>query len=327
MATGGGLTILDGSQLRGAELHPVVPDGAVTGARLLQYADSEAAARLFGIVLPESLRSAARRRMVGDGDRFLEQDFDDADSMKRKVCEYLLALADELADNPLVISALDGSALQVFLEDEDDFAMLAENLFTDLDADDNGKLTKKEIQNALALMGPEMGVPPFSGYSDLLNNILKKHGAEGDEQLGQAQFAQLLQLILQDLADVLAEKPIVVIQNVKVANGSKIKLLLNNEELLDREIESMFEDWNAKKHGGYKDRLQELFKAKRLELGLPPTESNEAAAYLYDQVFSGTGEVDIEDLTRDAFQAIVKDLMKKIVDRLEENPILVEMGS
>jgi len=52
---------------------------------------------------------------------------------------------------------------------------------------------------------------------------LRKHGAEGEEELGQAQFAQLLQPVLQELAEVLAEKPIVVIQNIKVINGSKLK--------------------------------------------------------------------------------------------------------
>lgn len=52
---------------------------------------------------------------------------------------------------------------------------------------------------------------------------MRKHGAEGEEELGQAQFAQLLQPVLQELAEVLAEKPIAVIQNIKVINGSKLK--------------------------------------------------------------------------------------------------------
>lgn len=66
-------------------------------------------------------------------------------------------------ENPLVVSILDGSTLRLFLEDEDDFAMLAENLFTDLDVEDKGKISKSEIRNALVQMGVDMGVPPFSG--------------------------------------------------------------------------------------------------------------------------------------------------------------------
>lgn len=41
--------------------------------------------------------------------------------------------------------------------------------------------------------------------------------------MGQAQFAQLLQPVLQELAEALADKPIVVIQNIKIVNGSKLR--------------------------------------------------------------------------------------------------------
>lgn len=61
------------------------------------------------------------------------------------------------------MAVLDGRTIKMFLEDEDDFAMIAENLFTDLDAEDKGKIQKSEIRNALVHMGVEMGVPPISG--------------------------------------------------------------------------------------------------------------------------------------------------------------------
>lgn len=41
--------------------------------------------------------------------------------------------------------------------------MLAEDLFTDLDYEDKGKICKSKIQNALLHMGVQMGVPPVSG--------------------------------------------------------------------------------------------------------------------------------------------------------------------
>lgn len=60
----------------------------------------------------------------------------------------------------------------------------------------------------------------------LLSDILKKHGAEGEEEVGQAQFAEVLQSVLHELADTLAEKRIVVTHNVKVFNGSKIRKVI-----------------------------------------------------------------------------------------------------
>ena len=67
------------------------------------------------------------------------------------------------ADDPIAVAILDGRTISLYLEDEDDFAMIAENLFTDLDAEDKGKIRKSEIRNALVHMGIEMGVPPVSG--------------------------------------------------------------------------------------------------------------------------------------------------------------------
>lgn len=61
---------------------------------------------------------------------------------------------------------------------------------------------------------------------------MKKHGAEGEEELGQAQFAEVLQPILKELSGALAEKPVAIIQNINVANGSKLKQVLNSQKSL-----------------------------------------------------------------------------------------------
>lgn len=58
--------------------------------------------------------------------------------------------------------------MHLYLEDEDDFAMLAENIFTDLDVEDKGKIRKSEVVHALEHMGVDMGVPPPSGLLTIL---------------------------------------------------------------------------------------------------------------------------------------------------------------
>jgi len=52
---------------------------------------------------------------------------------------------------------------------------------------------------------------------------LRKHGADGEEKLGQAQFAQLLQSVMQDLEEELSKENVVVIRNIQVVNGSKLR--------------------------------------------------------------------------------------------------------
>ena len=57
----------------------------------------------------------------------------------------------------------------------------------------------------------------------MLNDILKKHGVEEEGELGQSQFAELLQPIIQELADALAKKHVAVIHKIKIVNGSEIR--------------------------------------------------------------------------------------------------------
>ncbi|KAK8924184.1 hypothetical protein KSP39_PZI019643 [Platanthera zijinensis] len=325
-----GLKILDGTELRSGDLRLPIDGGSVGGDRLLEMAEEEAAARLFGLSLPVSLVSSVMRRLASGTGSFLAMEFHDPESQKKKIQEFLLALAEELEDDPLLILVLDGSTLRIFLADEDDFAMMSENLFIDLDTDDTGKLSKNKIENVLAHMGADMGVPPFFVCDDLLRNILKRHGAEGEEQLGQAQFAQLLQPILQDLADTLAEKPVAVIQNIKVINGSKLKKILDDTNLFYDVTGRIFQEWEETGNGLWnKEILRGLLQRKGSELGLPLYKSNEAIDSLYDQIFSDISDEKVVTaiLNRESFQDHVKAICKMFAELLEASPVFIDRES
>ncbi|CAN0920420.1 hypothetical protein LINGRAHAP2_LOCUS32035 [Linum grandiflorum] len=218
----GGLTILDGTQLR--SLHISFPDSAhpLTGAQVLDLAESAASNSLFHLPLSSSLKSSALNRLnLHDPTHFRRQELN-LESATAKLNDYIAALADELKEKPMVVSILDGSTLREFLEDEDDFAMLAENVFTDLDEEDKGKINKIQTRNALLRMGVESGIPPFQEFP-VINDILKKHGVEEEGEVGQSQFAELLQPILQEVADALAKNHVVVVHDTEIVNGSKLR--------------------------------------------------------------------------------------------------------
>lgn len=61
----------------------------------------------------------------------------------------------------------------------------------------------------------------------ILDDIIKKHDADGDEELGQAQFAELLHPILQEISEVLHENPITIVQNVEIFNGSRLRKVIS----------------------------------------------------------------------------------------------------
>ncbi|KAL9447693.1 hypothetical protein AB3S75_015215 [Citrus x aurantiifolia] len=321
----GGLTVVDGTQLRSLS-HPLalpISDGStVTGAQLLDFAENEASSSLFGLSLPQNLKSTALKHIAGSENdvTFRIKDFD-RDHASRLASDYITAIADELKDDPLVVSVLDGNTLKLFLEDEDDFAMLAENLFTDLDTEDKGKVCKGEISNALGHMGVELGVPPFSEFPQL-NDILKKHGAEGEEELGQAQFAELLQQVLQDIADALAEKHIIIIQNIKIINGSKLRMLLADELQLNGVIEKMLKEKKNLEGDRMSTAIIRGFLEKNWkDIGLPPSEANEAVVLLYDAVFADTDNSKNVVETEDEFREHVKDILEKFAEQLDANPV------
>ncbi|KAG8472827.1 hypothetical protein CXB51_034695 [Gossypium anomalum] len=325
-----GLTVLDGTHLR--SFNPSLPElnGSVNGAQLLEIAYSKASTSLFGLSLPQNLKASALSRVIAGpadhADVTFRQTELEKDKASKFLSDYISAIADELKDDPLVVSILDGNTLKMFLEDEDDYAMLAENLFTDMDIEDKGKICKNELRNALVHMGVEMGIPPFSEFP-LLNDILKKHGAEGEEELGQAQFAELLQPILQETADALSENHVVIIHNVKVVNGSKLRKLLADEKQFDNVVERVLQETKSGKDGLQKttELIRSFFEKHGKDFGLPPSESNDAVILLYDAVFS---EVENEKSVVKAdneFREYMKDVLKKFAEQLEDNPIYCDL--
>ncbi|KAK9735313.1 hypothetical protein RND81_04G198000 [Saponaria officinalis] len=315
----GGLQVLDGAPLTAA-CHPPHFSAANAVDDVLAIVETRVSEVLHGVSLPASVKLSALKRVdVESRDRQQQLDREQAEVLFR---DYVSAIADELKDDPLVVSVLDGNTIRLFLEDEDDFAMLAENLFTDLDIEDEGKLSKNEIRGALVHMGVDMGVPPLTEFP-VINEILKKHGAEGEEKLGQAQFAQLLQPILQDIADSLALKRITIIQNVKITNGSKLSKLLADEKQIDDIVEKIYsQNGNVQNMRDCIETIRTYLEKNGKELGLPPLEGNETVILLHHAIFS---EIDIEKkdvtLEKSELRDLVTKILQKFVLQLQANPV------
>ncbi|XP_009627448.1 uncharacterized protein LOC107824088 [Nicotiana tabacum] len=325
----GGLTVLDGSQLRAVSLSLPSSDGSsVTGAQLLDFAESKVSESLFGFSLPDTLKSAVLKRLSVADDLDFRREQLDRENASSILRNYVAAIVDELQDDPIVIAILDGKTLCMFLEDEDDFAMLAENLFTDLDTEDRGKIRRNQIRDALIHMGVEMGIPPLSEFP-LLSDILKRHGAEGEDELGQAQFAHLLQPVLQELADALAKNPVVVVQKIKINNGSKLRKVLADEKQLSETVEKIMQEKQDEKDSlSNKDVIQRYLEKNGASLGLPPLKNDEVVILLYDIVLGDieNGQTDAAS-EKDEFMVFLKDILEKFAAQLEVNPTFHDLGN
>ncbi|OIW20888.1 hypothetical protein TanjilG_24966 [Lupinus angustifolius] len=317
----GGMQVLDGTQLKGVDLS--LPPSKLTGAELLDIAHSKLSSYFFGLSIPQNLNLSVLSRIgVTDINGFRSSEFD-AEKADQLFRDYITAIADELKDNPVVVSVLDGSTIRLILEDEDDFAMLAENVFTDLDVEDKGKINKTQISNALENMGLDMGVPPLSEFP-LLNDLLIKHGADGEGELGQAQFAQLLQSVLQDLEQELFKNNVVFIHKIQIVNGSKLRQLLAKENELNSIVEKALHEKSEANDGlGSSEIIRNFLERNAKDLGLPSIEADEAVAILYDDVFADVAAKEKEgvELDKEELVNLLKDVLEKFADLLESNPV------
>lgn len=101
---------------------------------------------------------------------------------------------------------------------------------------------------------------------------------------------------------------------------------LENQKLFNEVLEKLFLEWKTYTNGQEDKELRGFLEVKGLEFGLPSSESSEAVALLYDQIFSEINKDKITgDLERDAFQVIVKDILEKIAQQLEEDPIFIDL--
>ncbi|MCO5583066.1 hypothetical protein L7F22_036973 [Adiantum nelumboides] len=275
---------------------------------------------MCGLCLPSQLldRALVAAHFPSDPTTVMDQAF-----FCSKIRDLLHSIAAVLKEKPLIITSLDGMAIKVLLEDEDDFAMLAENLFTELDVEDTGKISPLTLRKALLQMGLNMGVPVPSATEEaetLISSILEKHKAGGD--IGQAQFAKLLQEVLEDLADRLAVHPIAVVLDLNVNNGSELKKLLADGELFSKVSDKIFDEFDSSKDGKLsRNELRRVLESHGEEWGLPARESNEHVGQLYNDLFSvcdanSSGEIDKKE-----FQSLLREILEVFAEKLESNPV------
>lgn len=93
--------MLDGTRLRSLNLSLPELNGAFTGAQLLEIADSNASSSLFGLSLPQDLKSSAISHVIGagaddDGCVTFRQTELDGEKASKLLSDYISAIADQL---------------------------------------------------------------------------------------------------------------------------------------------------------------------------------------------------------------------------------------
>ena len=155
------------------------------------------------------------------------------------VCSVLAQIAAGLRRTPVVVESatFDGELIRRLLKDEDapgTLALMCAEMFKELDVDNSGKLSNVELRPLLEGLAEKMDVPPASPESvAFFDAVFEAADWNGDRELEPAEFADLLQGMLEVVADRLAENPITVTKSstaeVDVFDGTLLKALLADE--------------------------------------------------------------------------------------------------
>lgn len=103
--------------------------------------------------------------------------------------------------------------------------------------------------------------------------------------------------------------------------------LLADEEQLSKVVEKIFQEKHSGNvSSGVAELTRSFLEKHGLELGLPPSEANEAVVLLYDAVFADVqSNTSTTELDRDEFAHVVKEILLKFAEQLEANPVFHDL--
>lgn len=218
---------------------------------------------------------------------------------------------------------LDGRQIRQLAEDEAALEAILEKAFDELDTDGSGTLSHSELRPAFLNMAKLLGLPAPGSVAQMDNLIQimfrreeERSSSKETQDLDRAAFTAAMKAILLDVAQMLQEDPLF----VSVFNGVVLKELASTPEALDAVINKAFETLDKDANG--KLSRAELLPVLKLlsggEEGLPPQSFIETMEEAIIKEFGQGGE----ELSREEFAALFKELMLFLANSLEAEPIM-----
>lgn len=217
---------------------------------------------------------------------------------------------------------LDGSDIMELVENEKVFSNFVDHKFKELDQDNDGKLSVKELQPAVADIGAALGLPlqgtsPDSDliYSEVLNEFT--HGKE--EKVSKSEFKEVLSDILIGMAAGLKRDPIVILR----IDGEHLEEFMTSPSY-ETEIFSIFSEIESPE-GTLHDHIVKALQKLGVDQGLPPTsDSWVMSSVLEPALESSIGEnKEQQGFSQETFLVEFKKVLENIAERLKEKPVIV----
>lgn len=109
--------------------------------------------------------------------------------------------------------------------------------------------------------------------------------------------------------------------------NNELQLLTDEKQLNDVAEKILQEKRSKKDYQNNTEIIRRFLEANGKELGLPPSEANEAVVLLYDAVFADVQSGKCAAESEEVFRELVKEILEKFAEQLEANPIYCDLDN
>ncbi|KAF8013575.1 hypothetical protein BT93_I1430 [Corymbia citriodora subsp. variegata] len=217
---------------------------------------------------------------------------------------------------------LDGSNIMKLVGNEEVFAHFVDHKFEQLDHDQDGQLSVKELEPAVADIGAALGLPaqgasPDSDhiYSEVLNEFT--HGKQ--EKVNKTEFKEVLSDILLGMAAGLKRDPIVILR----IDGEDLLEFVNGPSF-ESEMVSIYSQIEVP-DGSVRDYIVKALEKLTVEQGMPPCWDSWVVSNVVEPVLqSGADDnLDKPPVSEETFLVEFKKVAERVAQRLKEQPVIV----
>ncbi|KFK30475.1 hypothetical protein AALP_AA7G265800 [Arabis alpina] len=219
---------------------------------------------------------------------------------------------------------LDGSDIVELVENEKVFDKFVEQKFQQLDQDEDGKLSVKELQPAVADIGAALGLPaqgtsPDSDhiYSEVLNEFT--HGSQG--KVSKTEFKEVLSDILLGMAAGLKRDPIVILR----MDGEDLSEFVHSPGYESEIISVYFSACDAKE-ASLGDCVVKALQSLSVDHGMPPSNDPWVISNIVEPVVDSClseEEKREKGVSQERFLEAFKRVVEQVAQRLNEQPVIV----